>query len=277
MKKLFTVFLMTLMLSLIGFQQISVETVYAVDVKFSGITAPKGCNARLQPKLNGRTLYTIPGNTTVNFEGWVNGDSVSDYWTGQPDTRWFFFTDTNRQKVYTASAGINGNPPNSPDPDPDPDPNPTGNATVPEIQQQMSNWCWATSTSAVLQHYGFNVTQQQVVYYTKGSLVNQTGTDSEMLNAANHFGLYANAGYNIPSYGDVQREINSGNPLETMIGWTTGGGHAQVLDGCFNNGGRNYIKIMDPWYGDHFDYAYDYYQSNSKFSWQAYIGNFRRK
>ena len=236
MKKLVTVFLMTLTFLLIGFQETSMGKVCAENVNFSGVTAPIGCNVRLQPSINSQTVYTIPGNTTVNFEGWVTGDSIYDYWTGEPDNKWFFYTDRNYGKVYIASAGIDGNPPSTTDPS-----DPSGSATVPEIKQQMSNWCWATTTSAILQHYGFNVTQQQVVSYIKGGLVNQTGTDREMLNAANHFGLYA-----------------------------------QVLDGCYTNGGRNYIKIMDPWYGDHFDYAFDYYKANSEFSWQAYIGNFRR-
>lgn len=271
MKKLVTVFLMTLAFLLIGFQETSMGKVCAENVNFSGVTAPIGCNVRLQPSINSQTVYTIPGNTTVNFEGWVTGDSIYDYWTGEPDNKWFFYTDRNYGKVYIASAGIDGNPPSTTDPS-----DPSGSATVPEIKQQMSNWCWATTTSAILQHYGFNVTQQQVVSYIKGGLVNQTGTDREMLNAANHFGLYAQVFYNLPSYLAVQSEIGNGNPLETMISWSSGGGHAQVLDGCYTNGGRNYIKIMDPWYGDHFDYAFDYYKANSEFSWQAYIGNFRR-
>lgn len=272
MKKLVTVFLMTLVFLLVGLQETSMGKVYAENVNFSGVTAPMGCNARLQPSTNSRAVYTIPGSTNVNFEGWVTGDPVQDYWTGEPDNKWFFYTDRNYGKVYVASGGIDGNPPTDPTDPTDP----TGSATVPEVKQQMSNWCWAATTSAVLQHYGFNVTQQQVVSYIKGGLVNQTGTESEMVNAAKHFGLYANAYYTIPSYSSVQSEIGNGNPLLSLISWTQGGGHAEVLDGCYSNGGRNYVQVMDPWYGDHFDYTFEEYKSNSQFSWGAYIGGFRR-
>lgn len=148
-------------------------------------------------------------------------------------------------------------------------------ATVENQQQRQSNWCWATCSSVVLQHYGINASQEDIVRYVKGGLYNQTGTVSEMLQAVRGYGLSASF-RGVPYYNDIKNEIDAGNPMETLIGWTNGGGHALVLDGYFTNQGRNYIEIMDPWYGDHFQYNYEYYKSNSNFRWNGIIGYFGR-
>lgn len=245
-------------------------------VNFSGVTGMQ-CNVRSGPTLASRQIDSIPGNTRVNFNGWVEGDSVRDYWSGQPDTKWFFYIDRNNQKAYVTSAIIYGNPPGDPNIDPPVDPNQNTSATVPNIKQRMDQWCWATTTSSILQHYGFNVTQEQVVTHIKGSLINEPGSDSEMLNAARNFGLNANLNTSNLSYTSIQSEINSGNPIETMIQWTSGGGHAQVLDGCYSNNGTNYVKIMDPWYGEHSDYEVNDYKGNSKQTWVASINNFSKR
>lgn len=148
-------------------------------------------------------------------------------------------------------------------------------ATVAAIQQEQSNWCWAACSSAVLQHYGINASQEDIVNYIKGGLYNQTATTGEMLRAVRENGLSASF-RGVPTYDQIQSEIDTGNPMETLIGWTNGGGHALVLDGYFLNQGRQYINIMDPWYGDHFNYNYQYYRSNENFKWNAIIGYFGR-
>lgn len=148
-------------------------------------------------------------------------------------------------------------------------------ANVQDQQQRQSNWCWATCSSAVLQHYGINASQEDIVRYIKGGLYNQTGSVQDMLQAVRGYGLSASF-RGVPYYNDIKSEIDAGNPMETLIGWTSGGGHALVLDGYFSNQGRNYINIMDPWYGDHFDYNYEYYKNNSNFRWNGIIGYFGR-
>ncbi|MBZ9607506.1 C39 family peptidase [Clostridium estertheticum] len=245
-------------------------------VNFSGVTGSK-CNVRSGPTLTSRQTDSIPGNTRVNFNGWVEGDSVRDYWSGIPDTKWFFYTDRNNQKAYVTSAIVYGNPPEDTNTNPPEDPNTNTSATVPNIKQRMDQWCWATTTSAILQHYGYNVTQEQVVTSVKGSLVNESGYPNEMLNGLRNFGLNANYSQSIPSYTRIQSEINAGNPMETMISWTSGGGHAQVLDGCYSNNGTNYVKIMDPWYGEHSDYEVNSYKNSSKQTWVGYINNFSKR
>ena len=170
------------------------------------------------------------------------------------------------QARKTISAVIKGNPPPAP-----------GDATVPNVSQAKSNWCWAAAASSVLQHYDFNISQQQVAVYVKGSPVNEPATDYDIVRALVHFGLNAVSFNDIAAYRTVQNQINTGNPLINLIDWRTGGGHFQVLDGYFAKDNRNYIKIMDPWYGDHFDYEYDYYKSNSKFWWNLYIDSFSKK
>lgn len=148
-------------------------------------------------------------------------------------------------------------------------------ATVQSQQQRQSNWCWATCSSVILQRYGINASQEDIVRYIKGGLYNQTATAQEMLQAVRGYGLRASL-FGVPSFQQIQQEINGGNPMETLINWTNGGGHALVLDGYFLNKGRNYINIMDPWYGDHFNYNYEYYKINNQFRWTGTIGYFRR-
>ncbi|MDK8183472.1 C39 family peptidase [Paenibacillus sp. UMB4589-SE434] len=233
-----------------------------IEGSFSGVTAPIGVNVRSAPSLRATIAYTIAGNTSVNFDGWERGDIVKDYWTGIDDDRWFyFFKDQN--KYYVASGFINGNPSE-----------PGSSAAVPDIQQLMSNWCWAGVSVAVLEHYGIDVTQQQFVSYVKGGSYNYPATSYEIKQGLQYYSVKSNLFNSIPSLQWVKGQLDKGQPMITFISWTNGSniGHFLVLDG-YNSGvnGTNYVSYMDPWYGDHYSHTFDAFKSNNRFTWEGTI------
>ncbi|MBN1980397.1 MAG: hypothetical protein JW795_02615 [Chitinivibrionales bacterium] len=108
--------------------------------------------------------------------------------------------------------------------------------------QRMDQWCWAASSSMILEHYGFIKTQEDIVRAAFGSLKNQGGTDKEIIPALSNNGVPSKnvtsiTEANVKLYGDERRTF-----MFAWL-WTSGGGHALVYDGY--EGSQYYV--VDPW------------------------------
>lgn len=114
-------------------------------------------------------------------------------------------------------------------------------------RQQRSNWCWAAS-SVMIGRYNVNssITQTQVVNYVKGSVINEGGTDSEVITAIK----YVSGGAKQPqisyskTYSQLVDYIDNGHPFGMHIAWNSGGGH--MIVGAGYNKGNGTIYSIDP-------------------------------
>ncbi|HAX78219.1 MAG TPA: amidase [Cyanobacteria bacterium UBA11372] len=78
---------------------------------FSGwVMSTTGVNFRNSPRLADRSNQTAAYRTTLSFDGWIYGETVTDLQLGTPDARWFRIAGTS---FWVPSAYIYGNPPNS--------------------------------------------------------------------------------------------------------------------------------------------------------------------
>ena len=126
---------------------------------------------------------------------------------------------------------------------------------VAKDRQKASQWCWAASIEAVLNYYGYNINQEDIVYQTWGDIYNMPGTAYDILGALNK------------TYTDrdgrtftVRAETFSANPMTAsndlandyplIIGTQ---GHAMVLTALeydrdqFGNGNVFNAIVRDPW------------------------------
>ncbi|MFB6366687.1 papain-like cysteine protease family protein [Paenibacillus elgii] len=149
-----------------------------------------------------------------------------------------------------------------------------GGATVPNVQQKMSNWCWAGVSVPILQHYGKFVSQEEFVRYVKGGLYNAPATTGEIMYGLKRYGVNSSDFYYLPTLQWVQNEVNGRRPMIAFIRWTNGAaiGHFFVLDGYHSGtGGNQYVSYMDPWYGDHYSQTFNSFKSNNRFVWSGTI------
>jgi hypothetical protein len=109
--------------------------------------------------------------------------------------------------------------------------------------QHTQSWCWAASEQSALSAYGIMISQERIVTFTYGYLVDSPATTAQIQN-----GLYIN-GISSQLTGalsleQIKANIRSGNPI---IMFYTGSfvGHFVVLYG-FNG---NNIYIFDPIFG----------------------------
>ncbi len=122
-------------------------------------------------------------------------------------------------------------------------------------RQRASQWCWAASIEAVLNYYGYNITQEDIVYQTWGNIRNMPGTYRDILSALNK--TYVDRdGYRFT----VRAETYSANPISAsndlandyplIIGTQ---GHAMVLTALeydrdqFGRGSVVNAIVRDPW------------------------------
>lgn len=125
---------------------------------------------------------------------------------------------------------------------------------VDQIQQEMTNWCWAATSQSVLRYYGFDFTQTQIAVYGTdganewnwlyGSTENPTrrGIDLILYNFGNIETISYERSF---SFAEGENEINHSKPLFVRWGWNSGGGHFVVLKGLEDDT----AYLMDPWYG----------------------------
>jgi subtilisin-like proprotein convertase family protein len=80
------------------------------QVDFSGWVGPQiGVALRNSPKLSDKSSLAEPYEKTLEFDGWMYGESVTDIWTGQPDALWYRYW-RDGKAYWVPSAYIYGYP-----------------------------------------------------------------------------------------------------------------------------------------------------------------------
>ncbi len=125
-------------------------------------------------------------------------------------------------------------------------------------EQQNSQWCWAAAIQMILQYYGVDVSQRDIVYRTYGSdnvgrLPNrpasfETITDNLNTLAIDRDGeqyvIRASVGYGIPDPATLVDELRNERPV--LIGYQTGPytGHAVVATAVSFLGSLDYPRLQ---------------------------------
>jgi hypothetical protein len=137
---------------------------------------------------------------------------------------------------------------------------------APESIQEHSQWCWAGSSQAVLQHFGTYVEQCEIANWAWGRTDCCGNTDFDWDNTDCNYwnymygtsgslqGILSNwgVGSDARAYALDQAvavsEIDAGRPFVMRFGWTSGGGHFLAGYGYDQSG--TYLDYMDPWPGN---------------------------
>jgi hypothetical protein len=122
-------------------------------------------------------------------------------------------------------------------------------------RQRANQWCWAASIEAVLNYYGYNITQEDIVFQTWGQIRNMPGTPRDILSALNKIyidrdGRRFRVSADVLSANHITaaQDLSNNNPL--IIGTL---GHAMVLTAVEfdrNRNGNGQIVnaiVRDPW------------------------------
>lgn len=140
--------------------------------------------------------------------------------------------------------------------------------------QQQNQWCWAASGTTIATYWNYSVDQNTFCDLAKGydtsySCPNWQGTLGDVQNAFYQLGFSYTGDYlnGYVSYSAVQNQVSANQPLETRIQWSSGGGHMHVLYGFNATDGT--VSYGDPWPSNqrYNTMSYQYYVSNSSFSW----------
>ncbi|MBP2474573.1 hypothetical protein JOF53_003445 [Crossiella equi] len=149
--------------------------------------------------------------------------------------------------------------------------------------QQQTNWCWAAAGNTIAAWHGVSITQNNFC-----ALAKNRSTSANCPNDQAHLGEVQNAlrklnftnpgSYlsNTLTYATIQQQVAADQPIETRIGWSSGGGHMHVLYGYDTT--KNWVYWGDPW-GSSSRYnwgTYAFYRSNSQFTWTHTLTGIRR-
>jgi hypothetical protein len=157
---------------------------------------------------------------------------------------------------------------------------------VPEIIQELDQWCWAAVSKCVMDYYGHVYEQCEIAEYTRsvatwhnfGSVnccVNPNqgcnywnynwGTSGSITDILNYFANITTQNLSTSlSLSQIQTQINLNRPFIIRWGWSLGGGHFVVGHGCSGND----IYYMDPWFNiGHSIANYDWVLGSSNHSW----------
>lgn len=138
--------------------------------------------------------------------------------------------------------------------------------------QQKNQWCWAGSGATIAAFHGAAVSQTRFCQLAHGA----AGQDCANLPAtlAGPQRAFAKLGFSSPgryvahpiSYADVRQQTAANRPVETRVGYRSGGGHAHVVYGY--DAGRDWVFWGDPGPAKRYNWStYGYYAHNSSFSW----------
>ncbi|MEU4807135.1 papain-like cysteine protease family protein [Actinosynnema sp. NPDC023587] len=138
-------------------------------------------------------------------------------------------------------------------------------------KQEKNQWCWVASGLTIAKFQGYGSTQTDFCtraqpYY---GCNNQPATLDDMARAWGSLGMSrTGSGLNsAASFNQVYNDVKASRPLGARIGWTSGGGHMNVVYGFDTS--NNTIGVADPW-PDTTTYTwwnYNDYVSNSSFKW----------
>ncbi|WP_410587712.1 papain-like cysteine protease family protein [Amycolatopsis sp. lyj-23] len=138
--------------------------------------------------------------------------------------------------------------------------------------QQKNQWCWAAAGNTIAAYHGAVVSQTRFCQLAHGD----TGADCANLpgTLADPQRAFARLGFTSPgryldrriSYADVRTQTAAGRPVETRVGYRSGGGHVHVLYGYDTRGG--WVFWGDPGPAKRYNWStYGYYAQNSSFTW----------
>jgi papain like cysteine protease AvrRpt2 len=138
--------------------------------------------------------------------------------------------------------------------------------------QQKNQWCWAGAGNTIAAYHGLTVSQTRFCQLAHG----ETGQDCANLTGtlADPRRAFAELGFTSPgryldrriSYADVRAQTSANRPVETRVGYRSGGGHTHVLYGYDTSG--DWVYWGDPGPARRYSWStYGYYTRNSSFSW----------
>lgn len=149
---------------------------------------------------------------------------------------------------------------------------------VPEIFQEQTNWCWAACPHCVIEYYGTEVIQCEIVNYTFGytsCCTNPSGCNSPNCICGNGCCDYAVEGWGITtdcvndslSISEIEAELELYQPF-IIFRARTGTGHVIVGHGFQGND----VLAMDPWMTEGYVIIdYDYLLSGGSMWWDMTI------
>lgn len=127
--------------------------------------------------------------------------------------------------------------------------------------QRNTQWCWAASIQMVLNYYGVNISQEDVVQRSYGAQVNQPANEAVITANLNNWNVdksgqqyvvQASLNWGAPTPLYLVNELANGHPVMIGLNNPGGGGHAVVITACGYVPTPNgpYIQslvIRDPW------------------------------
>ncbi len=132
--------------------------------------------------------------------------------------------------------------------------------------QRNSNWCWAASIQMVLNYYGVDISQEQIVARTYGSdpygrLPNWAGSFPAITanlnnwnvdNAGNPYVVASSMNWGAPTPSVLLRELSQGHPVLAGYRSGPGSGHAVVITAASFLQTRSgpviaSVVVRDPW------------------------------
>jgi hypothetical protein len=144
--------------------------------------------------------------------------------------------------------------------------------------QENDNWCWAAAGNTIAAFFGHSYTQNQFCNMAFGNSVDHTCPNDQATlendqNAFSQIGMSSGEVNGVLDFSTIVSQIDAGRPIETRIEWSAGGGHMEVLYGYDQS--QNLVYWGNPWPdSDRYEWEnYDYYVSNSSFSWTDSLDN----
>ncbi len=139
--------------------------------------------------------------------------------------------------------------------------------------QQKDQWCWAGSGNTIAEYHGVDLTQTRFCQLAHGEsgqdCANLPGTLADPRRAFAELGFASPGTYlnSRVSYATIQAQTAADHPIETRIGWRSGGGHMHVVYGYDTS--NQWVYWGDPWPANHrYNWStYGYYAQNSSFTW----------
>jgi hypothetical protein len=138
--------------------------------------------------------------------------------------------------------------------------------------QEKNQWCWAGAGNTIAAYHGLTVDQTRFCRLAHG----ETGQDCANLTGtlADPQRAFARLGFTSPgeyldhriSYAAIRTQTAANRPVETRVGYRSGGGHTHVVYGYDTSG--DWVYWGDPGPAKRYSWStYGYYTQNSSFTW----------
>jgi len=124
---------------------------------------------------------------------------------------------------------------------------------VPFIYQEQTNWCWAACAEMIYRFLGITNWRQchmaQAIFGANCCSVPSSSVCNQpnwVENALNLVGIRWYRHETAYSFYGVRFEIDASRPVQVMYAWSSGGGHAALIRGYYDD---TDLDVHDPWYG----------------------------